>query len=281
MTPVIRRTEATSAASRIGRPPIPHEHGAWVILYGSMMLGFGAAKRGISLPCLLLLASVTGAFLTREAAALLLRRRGRQGTGFWFGVYLTLFGGGALPLLLVYRITALYWIGALMALLFGLHSALLLRKRLDRSQWGEILGVGALTLTAPAASIVATHRLENSAWLLWGACLLFFSSGIFTVKMYLNAVKARREWCEAKRRELGRDTRCYHLLLAGALLLTALRIGGSASLWLVAAYLPALIRAAHAYARLTPQLPSLKRVGMRETLLAFWFIGCLLAATRM
>lgn len=269
---------ATVTRVRIGHPPIPHEHGAWVILYCSLLLGFGAAAVVAPMQWLLLTSAVTGAFLTREAASLLLRRRGKTGTGFWLGVYLTFSLGGGLPLLFYYRVASLLLFGALAVLLFGIHSLLLLRERLDRSQWGEVLGVGALTLAAPAACTLAMGRLNSEAWLLWVACLLYFSSGVFTVKMYLNAARAKREWNETRRREIGRDTLQYHLLLAGALIFAALRIGVGQSGWIIAAYLPALIRALRGWARLTPVLPPLKRVGLQEALLAVWFTGCLLAA---
>jgi hypothetical protein len=250
-----------------------------VILYAPLFIGFGAAGVAAPVRWLLLAAAVLGAFLAREAAGLLLRRRGGSGVGFWLAVYLGILLGGALPLLFCYRIASLIPIGALAALLFGIHTFLLMRGRLDRSQWGEILGVGALALTAPAAYAVATGRLDAQAWLLWAACLLYFSSAIFSVKMHLNAAKAKRDWNEAKRREIGRDTLQYHLLLGAVLLLAALRIGGSAAVWLASAYLPAIIRGLRGWVGLSPVLPPLKRVGIQETLLSVWFTFCLLAAT--
>ncbi len=99
--------------------------------------------------------------------------------------------------------------------------------------------------------------------------------------MMLEAAKARKIWCETKRREVGRDSLLYHTLLAITVCGTALAIGGKAALWLVAAYLPALLRAFQGWAKLTPELPPLKRVGMRETLFALWFMFCLLIAIRL
>src|SRR5581483_11988835 len=104
---------------RLGRPPIPHEHGAWVILYAPLFIALAATPPFALAPSLLLVLAVTGLFLAREAA-------GR-------------------PLLRSYRRLALLHVGLLVVGLFALHALLLLwpaRKRLDRSQWGEILGVG-------------------------------------------------------------------------------------------------------------------------------------------
>jgi len=271
--------KATAAIGRgIGRPPFPREHGAWVILYCSLFLGLAAAGGSTPARWLLVIVTVTGAFLTREAAGLLLRRRGGTSVGFWFWVYMALFLAGALPLLFWYRVVSLLLIGGLAALLFAFHSALLMRGRLDRSQWGEILGVGALALTAPAGYATAAGRLDGVAWLIWAACLLYFSSGIFMVKMFLSAAKWKRDWSDEKRRAVGRQTLQYHLILAGLLILFALRVGGSASAWVAAAYLPALFRALKGWSALTPVLPPLKRVGIQEAALAIWFTGCLLAA---
>lgn len=280
MIPGVNPPSASVHGTGIGRPPVPHEHGAWVILYCSLLLGFGAAAGAAPLRWLLICLAVTGAFLAQEAAGLLVRRRGKPGTGFWLGVYLALCLTGAVPLLAVYHVTSLLLIGVLAALLFGIHSLLRLHKRLDRSQWGEILGVSALTLTAPAAYAAATGTLHSVAWLVWVACLLYFSSGIFTVKMYLNAVRAKHDWSNARRSDIGRDALQYHLLLTVLLLVAAFRLSGNERCWLLAAYLPALVRAFRGWAHLTPVLPSLKRVGMQEALLALWFMGCLLAMVR-
>ena len=170
--------------------------------------------------------AVTGAFLAREAAGLLLRKRGKGGTAFWLAVYSALFLAGALPLVLFFRVYSLLPIGIAALLLFGVHSWCLVRGRLDRSQWGEILGVGALTLTAPAAVAVTSGRLTTVAWLLWAACLLYYSSSIFSVKMVLSAARAKRDWSESKRREIGRDCLGYHLLLTAAVGIAAFRLGG-------------------------------------------------------
>jgi hypothetical protein len=282
---MIRQAEkrvGTAPGARIGRPPIPHEHGAWVILYAPLLIGFGAALHGtVPIKWLLLTLAVMGAFLAREAAGLLLRGRGKAGTGFWLAIYAAAWLAGGLPLLLLCHLSSLLWIGALMVILFALHSLLLVRGRLDRSQWGEILGVGALTLTAPAAYSVATAALDFRAWLVWAGCLLYFSGPIFYVKMLLAAAKSRRAWSEEKRREIGRDTFIYHALLAITLLGVALRIGGDSALWLGAAYLPTLLRAFYRAVKLTPELPPLKRIGIQETLHALWFMICFLTAIRM
>ncbi len=281
MSAKIPALNAAASGLRVGRPPIPHEHGAWVILYAPLAMTLAVARPFRLAPSLLLLLAVTGLFLSREAAGLLLRRRGKGGTAFWLAVYLALALMGALPLLLIYQRMALLRVGALVLALFALHSLLLLwpaRRRLDRSQWGEILATGALALTAPAAYSVATGRLDGFAWCLWAACTLYFSSSIFFVKMLLAAGKVRGAFGRRERWQAGRDNLNYHVLLVLIVVaVTALR-GGPGAFLALAAYLPALFRALRGWATLSNKLPPLKRVGMGETLYALWFIGFFLSA---
>ena len=79
---------ASATGAGIGRPPIPHEHGAWVILYAPLVLGFGASGVFAPVRWLLLIIAVTGLFLAREAAGLILRGRGKAGTGLWLALYI-------------------------------------------------------------------------------------------------------------------------------------------------------------------------------------------------
>jgi hypothetical protein len=272
---------AASSAVRLSRPPIPHEHGAWVILYAPLLITLAVVPPFRLAPSLLLLLAVTGLFLSREAAGLLIRRRGRAGTAFWLGVYLILALAGALPLFLVYHRLALLPVGALVVLLFALHARLLVwpaRRRLDRSQWGEILAAGALALTAPAAYVVARGTLDSRAWVLWACCTLFFSSSIFFVKMLLGAGKVRGDFGWPERWRVGRDNLLYHLLLAVSVAALALLRGGESGVLAAVAYVPVLARAFKGWATLSNRLPPLKRVGAGETVYSLWFIGFIIAA---
>jgi hypothetical protein len=268
---------------RIGAPPIPREHGAWVILFAPLWIALGMAQRAKPVEGTLLILAVTGGFLARNALGLLLRRRDRAGTGFWLAIYLLLMAGAGLSLLLVYQEWALLTIGLLAGALWGIHSLLLLlpaRKRLDRSQWGEILGVSALVLTGPAGVAVMRGAVDASAWLLWAVCALYFSGGIFHVKMWLEAVKHKKDWSAQTRWQVGRDHLVYHVLLLITLLLAAFHLPGSTALLVGLAFLPALCRAFWSWLCLAPQLPPLKRVGILETVYALWFAGFLIAALR-
>lgn len=274
----------TPSPPSIGRPPLPHEHGAWVILYAPALITMAALWPVAIAPCLLLLVAVTGIFLGRNAISMVLRKRADTGTKYWLTLYLIMAVAGTVPLLLLYHRTDLLFIGALAALLFGIHAILLLtpsRKRLDLSQWGEVLSVGALALTAPAAYAVALGHLDVMAWCFWFSCMLYFSSSIFFVKMLLKAVKIKGKFGWKERWQVGRDNVIYHtlvILIVASVTLVQHDLGAILS---IVAYLPAVVRAFKGWATLTNKLPVLKRVGVGETLYSLWFIGFFLASLRV
>ncbi len=269
---------------RIGRPPVPREHGAWIILYAPLLLGFASAPRLSPLPFLILLLTVTGLFLSRPLVGALLRRRGRPESAFWLGVYLLVSAIGAIWLLTVCRLPAMIWLGLPMGLLFLVHAWLQVmpsRRRLDRSLGGEIVAVAALTLTAPAGVVAGGGALDTDAWRLWALCALYFSSGIFYVKMLLAALAVRGTIERQERQRIGREQRIYHALLP--VLAGVLCIGSP--VWRFAlielAIVPVMVRAYIGEARLTNRTPSFKRVGMLESLYALWFTVCVLLANRL
>ncbi|HLJ53506.1 MAG TPA: YwiC-like family protein [Chthonomonadaceae bacterium] len=274
--------ERTGAARRfaIRLPPIPREHGAWVILYAPMAFGFAVSHAFAPLRWSLLIGTATCAYLAREAAALTIRRRPRPDTRFWLWIWSLLTLAGALPLLAP-NPAPLATIGALAISLFLIHTGGMMMGRLDRSVWGEMLGVAALALTAPAAFAVSTGGLSAAAWLCWIACVLFYGSSIFTVKMLVAAIRWKRHRDVSIHRKIVRDSLVYHSSLVVALSAVMLVLGRRAALWLAVAYLPAIVRAAAAAWRLTPAPPPFKRIGILEMVYSVWFSGCMVAVANL
>jgi hypothetical protein len=258
-------------------PPAPHEHGAWVMLYVPI-----AVVAAASHPCspgrtFLLVIVATAAYLAQHAGGLALRHREPAGARAWLAVYLAALTCAGLPLLLSGAGLPLLGLAAAAGLLFGIRSSLAARRRMDRSQWGELLGVGALALTGPACAWIQPGHQTSVAWLAWAGCTLFFGSGVFYVKMLLAVAR----WWKARgipgdsRRPTGswacvRDSVLYHgLVLACAAGLAYSR--GWAGVALAAGFAPVVVRAFVGAARLSPRLPSLKAVGILETTYALWF----------
>ena len=169
--------------------PVPGEHGAWAVLYASFVVGWAAAGADLDLRIAILLTTITGLFLAHEPLIKILRSRkhgapeqNRRHWLAWLGIYLSMaFVGGGI-LLLFYRLWLLLAIGLAAAILFSVHLHLAFRRR-DRSLAGEILGVMGLTLAAPIAGITAESHGAVQTLLVWASCGLYFSSGIFYVKM--------------------------------------------------------------------------------------------------
>jgi len=255
------------------------------MLYAPMIIAFSvtSTKHWLNVACLFV--AVTGVFLSRNVAGLLLRKRADVGDRRWLAIYVVATVAAAVPLALSPMRQELVIVGLFAAVLFGVHSLLLTipsRKRLDRSQWGEVLAVGALTLTAPAAYAVAGGGLGPVAWCLWTSSLLYFSSSVFFVKMLLSAVKYGKAgafgWRE--RWAVGRDNVVYHAILTVIVGFVALHLGGRPGLLSIVSFAPVIVRAFVGWCRLSPKLPALKRVGILETTYAVWFTAWTIAAVR-
>ncbi len=253
------------------KPVLPHEHGAWFILYCPLLLGYAVSGFRSSACMALLALAATGLFLLREPAELWMRGRKSRGTLLWGIVYLLLAAAGGIPLLLSRQNHGLLGTALTGMLLFLLHGRLAANRRQDRSLAGELVGTSALTLTAPAAYMVGTGSVSAAAAALWGACILFYSSSVFSVRLYLAAARAKKEWSPAVKQRIVRSSVFYHLLLSIALLAADTAMAIPAALWLSLAFLPAIVRGFATIQKLTPAVPVLKKVGMREAALSLWF----------
>lgn len=266
---------------RLGRPPLPGEHGAWVMLYTPLLAAAIGAGADV-MHAVLLTLSVTGAFFGQHAAGLVLRRRGGAQARWWLGIYAGVFAVCGAILFWISGAVDLLWIGvpafALMARQLG--RSRFSRKRVDRSVPGEFLAIGGLTLTAPGAVVVTTGALSLTAVEIWGLFALFFGSSVFFVKMHLLAAQIKQGVRWEDRLRLGRGLLVYHGALAAGLLAVYL-MDTSAGGLLILGFAPVILRALAGWVRLSNQLPNLKRVGLIESAYALWFSGCIVAALRL
>ncbi|HEY3412472.1 MAG TPA: YwiC-like family protein [Armatimonadota bacterium] len=268
-------TEGVSATltGRIGAPPIPHEHGAWVMLLLPMLTAFAVARPSGWPQVLLLTAAVTAAYLARHPADLLLRGKGQRGSAFWMTAYGAIAVATAVPLIVFWHGAALLGVMCIAGLLFGLHAVLLglpSKRRWDRSVFGEMLAVVGLTLSAPAALVVARGTFTPEAWVLWAAFALFFAGGVLHVKTLLGGARHKGALDLPVRWRLGRASALYHatlLILAPAM---AAQVGLSMAMVTIAV-VPVSLRALWAVGRLSRRLPPLKWVGALESVYALWF----------
>ena len=254
-------------------PPLPKEHGAWVMLSVPLLLGAWVVHAAL-VPTVLLIVATLAAFCAQNLVRLWLRKRTTHQDLGWLALFAVIGLAALVPLLLwVPRWQDFAALGVLAIAFLTMQGFLLLipaKKRLDRSLWGELAAIPALTLPGPAACALAMP-LGSKALLVWGLSIAFFASGVFAVKLVLASAKFRKGLTSKERWQLGWPHVTYHLLLALGMITLH-------SPWLAIAFLPALLRAVLTYVQLDGKLPPLKKVGMREAALAVWF-GCIAALT--
>lgn len=225
---------------------------------------------GISLRRVLLFIAVTALFLSREPMARLLRgtRHGlrpelKEKWGRWLAVTLGAGITASLILILAFRLTGLLWLGIGAFALLGIHTILTLRRQ-ERSIWGELLGVLALTTTGLAAHYVDAGVFGASGWRIWVLSLLYFSSAVFFVKMQIAYFMKPATLAGSRLLNLA-----YHSFLIGCLI--GLWLGSWIPAALAVAYLPILIRATVGSFRFPAKL-DIKRLGYLEVCYTVFFV---------
>lgn len=258
--------------------PLPREHGAWIMLYAPVIIAAFRIGSISFIPFSLLLCIITGAFLSRHAAGLALRGKGDAKTKIWLFLYLLITFISGIFLLLrgdALRLAIIFLAAMMLFVLHAWLSVIPSRKRLDRTVWGELLGIAALCLTGPATWIVCTTNAPFESWMEWGACLLFFGSGIFHVKMLLESGKLAKENTPEMYQRIVGPSRLYHLLIIPFTLLPFYFVG-IRGLWIAIAFLPVSYRAWRGILHPPYRIPPLKKVGYMETLYSIWFICCII-----
>lgn len=284
MSGTVRSPRLAPLNAGLGRPPLPREHGAWVMLVTPLVIGLAGIGAVSPLAAALLVVAVGAAFLAQNAAGAMLKPRAPLTTATWLGIFSAVMAASGLTLVAG---LGRWWLLALAlpaAALFLLHVKLLkgpAAARLDRTLWGELLAAGALTLTGPAAAVAATGVLDGRALGLWLAAMVAFASGVFHVNMRLDAVKVRETFSWATRWRLGGGLVAFHAVMMVAIALAVILLPAPAGWLVAAAFVPFVIRAAVSYVRLEKGVPSFKAIGIRETVLTTWFALCMIAVLRV
>jgi hypothetical protein len=247
------------------------------MLAAPFLLGLLAGPRETALSASLLAGAGLAGFLGQDVARRVLRRNRPPGLVPWlfgYGAATAVLGG---LLLLVtspaVRVGLLVVAGIAVALAAVIFWAVArpTGRRFDRSVLGELVAVPALTLTGPAAAVLARGGLDGGALLVWGLCIAYFGSGVLFVKMLLDAAKRTRKGRAVHTAPSTLATVGYHVLLVAALL-AALATGGAAGAWLAAAFAPVVVRTAWGLARLARPLPNMMRLGIIEATFSCWFV---------
>jgi len=169
---------------------LPAEHGAWIWWIGPLLIG---AAAGGELSPLFVLLGLTAffAFLLRQPATIVVKalsgRRSRDELRpalIWTAIYSVITGVGV-ALLVTAGQSRLLLLAIPGLLIFSWHLWLVSRRQERQRPGVEILGAGALALTAPAAYWVSGGGSDREAWLLWGLTWLQSAASIVHVHLRL------------------------------------------------------------------------------------------------
>ncbi len=167
---------------------LPQDHGAWFLFFSPLLIGLVLGGRW-NLNTLLFVLAALGAFLARQPASILVKalagRRPRRDAGpalRYLLAYAALTAVGLVGLLLRGQ-TYILHLAVPGVLVFAWHLWLLARRRERRQMGVELIGVGVLALSAPAAVWVAHGRYQPHYWWLW--VLLWFEQAAAIVYAYL------------------------------------------------------------------------------------------------
>jgi|SRR5688572_27852659 len=173
------------------KPPLPKEHGSWVMLSAPLLMGLILAPAW-HWRTLALLVAALAFFLMRYPLATLVKTRKRANVDKaylwrWAAIYgsIALLSGGWL--VLAYNLWWLLVMGSVGGLLIGLHLWLVSRRQ-EMSLAGELSAIFGLALGAPLAYYVAGGRLDSTALLLGLINGLYFGGTVFYIKL-----KVRRQ----------------------------------------------------------------------------------------
>ena len=205
---------------------LPQDHGAWFLFLSPLVIGLVLGGRWHTNTALFLLAAL-GAFLARQPASILIKalagRRPRRDAkpALWFLLAYGLMSAVGLVGLLLRGQTFLLYLAVPGVIVFAWHLWLLARRRERRQMGVELVGVGVLALSAPAAVWVAQGRYLPEYWWLW--VLLWFEQAAAIVYTYLRL--EQRQWPAVPRRTERLRAGARALAYAGFNLLSVYALG--------------------------------------------------------
>jgi hypothetical protein len=175
----------------VQKPPLPKEHGSWVMLIVPLLVGLILAPAWHWRVLVLLVAAFTF-FLMRYPLATLVktRKRAKVDKAYlwrWAAIYGSVTALSGAWLILGYGLWWLLAMGVVGGLLIGLH-LWLVTSRQEMSLMGELSAIFGLSLGASMAYYVAGGRLDGTAILLGFINAVYFGGTVFYIKL-----KVRRQ----------------------------------------------------------------------------------------
>ncbi len=262
------------------RPLLPREHGAWATFVAPLLVGIGAAGMA-NIELALFALTAFGFFLLRYPLMLAIKSKSnsaRLAAWQWSAAYsaVTVVAGAALMIISqLWALIPVGLLGLISLVVYLWHAA----HRAEMTMIGEWVGIAGLALGAPGAYLVATHRLDGTAWAIYLLNVLYFGGTVFYIRFRVREqprlAKSGADW--RSRLWAGRITLLYHLLAIGAVVLFAV-LGLVPALMPLAFILPMCKTVGGIFAK--PARLNMRRLGFVELGLTTLFALVVLYAYR-
>ena len=167
---------------------LPQDHGSWVFLLSPLLIGLFAGGSWSTASFFLIVSSIAG-FLIRQPVTIIVKaysgrrpERDLPAAYFWTGIYSLVGLAGVLGLFMAgYGFLLILAIPGIPVFMWHLY---LVSRREERRQVGvELVGIGVLSLAAPAAYWIGQGVYSSYGWWLWA--LTWFQAAASIVYAYL------------------------------------------------------------------------------------------------
>jgi len=207
---------------------LPQDHGSWVFIFSPLLIGLFAGGQFTFASFSLVVAAIA-AFLIRQPITIVVKaysgRRSKDdlpAACIWLVIY-SIIALAALTSLILQGFIYVLYLAAPGIPVFAWHLWLVSRREERRQAGVEIVAIGVLSLTAPAAYWVGVSGYEPAGWWLW--ILVWMQSAASIVYAYLRL--EQREWKSLPNRWLKFRSgwRAYLYTSFNLLIVTILGIG--------------------------------------------------------
>ncbi len=163
------------------RPTFSPEHGVLLVLFGSFLTGAALAQQWTSTTTM----ALACAFFALQAehpyiVQVKLRKNFKPRYCLWGGIYGSI--ALSLAIFLWLQASSLLWLYGL-AIVGLIVDTIAVIKGRHKSRVNEMVGFGAICLSAPLAYGATTGSLSTEAMAIWLLNTLFFSSAVYTIKL--------------------------------------------------------------------------------------------------
>ena len=225
---------------------IPKQHGAWAMLLIPFLFGIDIGQATwLHLP---LFSAWFFLYLSTYIWTLMMKKQANARHKKWFILYASL-AGVFVAIPIAYKPPLMYF--GLAMIPFFIVNMYFAKKKKERSFTNDVAAIINFSIGGLGSYYIGTGNIDEKAWFLFIASMLFFIGSTFYVKtMIREKNNPRYKWASW----------LFHIIIIVACVAT----GNS---WLALAYVPSVVRAIYFYGKAM----SIKKVGIYEIVNAVYF----------